>query len=431
MKLEDLTSGAWKAPAQEVLNGLGDAKSSKADFTRTLDELVIVPDGVIWYVPFEALPAGAKGAKYEPLLNRVKVRYAPTVGLALGDTRRRRTDGNMGVVLGRIYPGNDAGVVDSGFDGISRAIPEAVGLRGKLPAPGAIYGSLLDRLIVLNEIIPTANAYDWSPLQSDIKAPASPLSQWLSLPFSGPEQVMLPGFRTPAERGLKGGAGAMPGNDLFLATCGLMATGARTVLISRWRTGGQTSVDLVREFAQELPHTTASDAWQRSVQLVSNSQVNVAAEPRLNIKLKETPPKAEQPFFWAGFLLADTGALPMTDEEEEAAEKVLAAKLPDDKPAGEKPADNKAADMKPNAKPVGNSGPGDRGPGERADNKKPPEDAQNNVAAQEVPAGAPVDPPADVVAAKAPKQPTAKAKRVRPPPPERKKPGDKQKGNPA
>ncbi|HWB08810.1 MAG TPA: CHAT domain-containing protein [Pirellulales bacterium] len=409
LKLDELTSGKWKTSAQAIMSAL--VSTSKSDFTRTVDELVIVPDGLLWYIPFEALPA-SQGPKAEPLLNKVRVRYAPTVGLALGDTRRRRTDGNMAVALGHLYPRDEVGVVDAGFDSILRAMPEAVGLRGRLPAPGALFGSLVDRLIVLNEISPSATGYDWMPLPADPKSPASPLAQWFSLPFSGPEQVMLPGFRTPAERALKGGG---DGSDLFLSICGLMANGARTVLISRWRTGGQASIDLVREFAQELPHTTASDAWQRSVQLVSDSQVNVAAEPRLKLTLKDAPPKADQPFFWAGFLLADTGALPMSDEEEEAAEQVLVAKPADDKPVGEKPVAEKPAEKAAEMKP------GDK----KADNQ--PAEPADKVAAKE-PANAGVDPPADAAANAAadppPKQP--KAKRVRPPASERKK-QDKQK----
>ena len=47
----------------------------------------------------------------------------------------------------------------------------------------------------------------------------------------------------------------LPGNEVFLSVCGLMANGARTMLLSRWRTGGQTSFDLVREFIQELADT--------------------------------------------------------------------------------------------------------------------------------------------------------------------------------
>jgi tetratricopeptide (TPR) repeat protein len=420
LKLDDLVSEKWKAPAQEIMKVL--VQGSKADFTRTLEELVIVPDGMYWYIPFEALPT-AQGAQSVPLLNRIRIRYAPTVGLALGDTRRRKPDGNLAVVKGKLYPRDEVGVVDTGFDGIARAMPEAVAIRGKLPAPGAVFGSLIDRLIVLNEIAPPSVGYEWSPLQSDSKSLPSPLTQWLSLPFSGPDQMILPGFRTPAERAFKGDASGIPGNELFLSTCGLMAAGARTVLISRWRTGGQSSVDLVREFVQELPHTTASDAWQRSVQLVSNTNVNVLAEPRLNVTLKQSPPKADHPFFWAGYLLADTGALPMTgDEPEEPAEPVLVAKQ---------------ADAKPNAQAMIAAKLGDAKPGDG--NMKKPDGAKKVGAGGDMggkgfgsapKALPPVEPAGDVAAADPPKQakqPTAKARRVRPPPAERKKSSTKQK----
>ena len=80
----------------------------------------------------------------------------------------------------------------------------------------------------------------------------------------------------------RGAADALgPGNEIFLSLCGMMSTGTRTILLSRWRSGGQTSLDLVREFTQELPHTTPADAWQRAVQVVSNSPLNIEAEPRV------------------------------------------------------------------------------------------------------------------------------------------------------
>jgi hypothetical protein len=98
---------------------------------------------------------------------------------------------------------------------------------------------------------------------------------------------------------------------LFLSLCGLMSTGARTILISRWRTGGQTSLGLVREFAQELPHISPAEAWQRSVQVAINTQIDPAHEPRL----KKAPPgtelpNADHPFFWAGYMLVDSGVKP-------------------------------------------------------------------------------------------------------------------------
>ena len=61
----------------------------------------------------------------------------------------------------------------------------------------------------------------------------------------------------------------------------MMSTGARTVLISRWRPGGQSSYDLIREFVQELPEMTAADAWQRSIELVSRMPLDPTMEPRV------------------------------------------------------------------------------------------------------------------------------------------------------
>ena len=83
-----------------------------------------------------------------------------------------------------------------------------------------------------------------------------------------------------------------------------MASGARTILLSRWRTGGQTSYDLVREFAQELPHTTPADAWQRAVLVVADSRLNLEAEPRVKKETVDEPPKAE-PSVLLGRLHAD------------------------------------------------------------------------------------------------------------------------------
>ena len=105
-----------------------------------------------------------------------------------------------------------------------------------------------------------------------------------------------------------------PGNEIFLSLCGMMSTGTRTILLSRWRSGGQTSLDLVREFTQELPHTTPADAWQRAVQVVSNSTLKVEAEPRMKKSTaasnadSDAAQRATHPFFWAGYLLADTGS---------------------------------------------------------------------------------------------------------------------------
>jgi hypothetical protein len=148
----------------------------------------------------------------------------------------------------------------------------------------------------------------------------------MGLPYEGPERIVLAGFPTAAESGLKGSrrgdaAAAAPGSEVFQAVCGLMASGARTVLVTRWRTGGQMNLQLVREFVQELPHGSAAAAWQRSIVLARETPLDATQEPRLK-KLDESaePPDANHPFFWAGYLLVDSGSRPEADAENGAAQ---------------------------------------------------------------------------------------------------------------
>ena len=133
----------------------------------------------------------------------------------------------------------------------SGPLKRAVVLPRNAQAPSALVRTLVDGLIVLDDIKTTDGAYGWSPTQLETGSGGG-LSTWMKLPWGGPEWIVLPGFHTAAENGVR--KGTVDGNDLFLATCGLMSTGVRTILISRWRPGGQSSFDLVREFSQELPH---------------------------------------------------------------------------------------------------------------------------------------------------------------------------------
>jgi hypothetical protein len=129
---------------------------------------------------------------------------------------------------------------------------------------------------------------------------------------------MLPGFHTAAEDSLKSASKAAPGRELFLSVCGLMANGAHTMVLSRWRSGGQTSIGFVREFAQELPHTTPADAYQRAVLVTAASRLELDREPRVRAA-REVAPMANHPFFWGGFMLIDSGVADPPEVVPEAA----------------------------------------------------------------------------------------------------------------
>jgi CHAT domain-containing protein len=305
LALKDL-SESWKQPAGQLLDLV--LKGSRADFSQKFDELVIVPDGVLWYLPFEALQVTAEGQS-RPLISKVRVRYAPTASLATSPAGGHNAAGNTVVAVGRLYPREDATAAQAACERIARVLPGTVALRPPLPAASAVYASLFNRLIVLDDInLAGLGRYDeWSPLPSERGKPGNTLADWLALPWGGPEEIILPGYHTAAEDSLKGLNRAAPGSEIFMSVCALLSTGARTLLVSRWRTGGQTSLDLVREFAQELPHTSPADAWQRAVFVVAGAPLNLEAEPRIKRGATEESPKANHPFFWAGYLLVDSG----------------------------------------------------------------------------------------------------------------------------
>ncbi len=304
--LKDLAEPQWRQTARDVLGIL--LEGSQADLTKKFPELVIVPEGILWYLPFEALQVNVND-RLQPLLARFRIRYAPTLSLAVPDGRTRRLLPKTALALGRLYPREGEAGIEASYKEIMRAVPEAAVFRSPpLPASSALLKTQMGQLIVLDDLVPPDRGpYSWAPIQIDRGKPGNTLRDWLSLPRGGPDVVVLPGFRTPAENAMKNASRAAAGADVFLSVCGLMSAGARTILLSRWRSGGQSSVDLVREFTQELPRTAPADAWQRAVMVVAETPLDLDAEPRIKKSIGDEPPKVNHPFFCAGYVLVDSG----------------------------------------------------------------------------------------------------------------------------
>ncbi len=298
---DELARDNWRAAADNVLKLI--LARSSVELAGNFQEIAIVPDGFLWYLPFEVLRVGNKDDQHM-LITQARVRYAPTVGLAVPSAQTNKPRPNVGVVLGKLYPQDDVAVATAAYEQFARAIPGAVALPSSLPAASSVYRTVLDGLVVLDDVEGEKGLLDWSPVQIDRGKPGAALVDWLALPWGGPKQVVLPGFHTSAESGLRKSAAA--GDDLFLSLCALMASGTRTVLVSRWRVGGRTSYDLTREFVQELPYSSPAEAWQRSVQLCAETPVEPEHEPRIRDGAAEGL-KGDHPFFWSGYMLVDPG----------------------------------------------------------------------------------------------------------------------------
>jgi hypothetical protein len=368
VSMKEISDGKWKQSAAKTLDLM--TKNSPADFANPkspIKELAIVPDGAMWYLPFEALQVTVEG-KPQPLISRFRIRYAPTVSLSVMPyPPARKAAGNAAVVWSKTNSRAEEEISNAALEKFEAAVPGVVPIRTPTPAVSSIYGAMLNQLIVFDDLgaLDDKDPYNWLPVPLDHGKTGAALADWMNLPWGRPAEVILPGFHTAAEDALKRSSkGTIPGNDVFLNVCGLMSVGTRTILLSRWRTGGQSSCDLVREFVQELPHTSPADAWQRAVLLEMDARLNVEAEPRLKKSAASDAPKADHPFFWSGYMLID-GGVPPDKTKAPAEEAVIKVKppapeakpdkeiipplMPGDKPkAGAKPKEK--AEKKPKGK---------------------------------------------------------------------------------
>ncbi len=301
--IEDLQSDAWKTPAAAMLKKL--SNGARAEDWAKYKELIIVPDGLLWYVPFEALPlpGSETGA---PLISHLNIRYAPTMSLVLGDKRGQKPLSRTAIIAGKILPRDDEAVAAGVAEQLAGALPGSTVLREAAAVPGGLLGTQFDRLVMLTDIEDAEKLpFGWSPLQLDRGKPGAALSDWMMLPWGCPEQLVLPTFHTPMEYGLKKGG---TGEEMFLSVCGLMASGSRSMLLSRWRVGGRSTSDFVREYAQELPHLSAAEAHRRSITLLRGTSLDPREEGRLRVPATLDEFKPDHPFFWAGYMLIDSSA---------------------------------------------------------------------------------------------------------------------------
>ena len=350
LQATQLTDESWKQSAIELTASL--LKNPKAVFRADYKELIVVPDGATWYVPFEALPIGDPKDN-RPLITRLRVRYVPTTGLVMPMFQGRKAVSDYALVLDKQSSGVSPEFAQSAADEVTRAAGKVVAVRNPLPIASPMLGAFVDGVVTLDDIPQAQAPYEWSPVPQDKgKTGAGSFANWMSLPWKSSDVFILPGFHTPAENGVKS-AGANsnnpPGNDLFLNTTAILSTGARTALISRWRTGGQSSVDLVREFISELPAMAADEAWQRAVELVSQAPLDGSHEPRVKRKSDANSINADHPFFWAGYMLVDTGAASNTGDQPEKKPllKIDMKVLPDKKPDAKAPPPIPAPAAKP------------------------------------------------------------------------------------
>lgn len=309
-----LADANWRDAAKAIERIL--FENSKVALGEGIDELVIVPDGWLWYVPFELLPAmtnraAAGPAGDRPLREACRIRYAPTRSLAVMTATPARQQGAIGLRAGKLYRGDKPAVGEQFLADFSQALPRVlpVGQVVNGPAP-LLVASLCDDFVIAEEL-----AGDGPLLRRPLVAPSPggpgiTFADWIAAPAKRPRRMILPGFQSAIAGGLAR-VPDRPGEEMFLATTALVAAGAETALVSRWRTGGHVATDLVTEFMRDLAAPAAgvvpvpAESWRRAVDVVTAEPIDLAREPRIKLVAKAPLEDAKHPFFWAGYMLVD------------------------------------------------------------------------------------------------------------------------------
>ena len=302
LKVDQLTRDEWTDVAAAVWRLL---ITDRVDaILQSKEELIIVPDQFLWYVPYAVLPVDGKKRL---LGDRWQWRVVPMTGLLQADAPIGPDRNNLAIALGKMSP-------------VDKMKPEEVEAEYSVTdmrrimlgipfKPVDVWNARSSYALgVLADLASTQRSNQSFPAAVLAGSRAeTPLDSWLAFPWAAPEVMAFPGFHTAAEHGIGRDA---DGTEVFQLVMGAMAAGTRTVLLSQWVTGGQAARDLTREFLLEMKRRPATDAWQRAVQLMRATPATLDAEPRITSSPADDTPNADHPFFWGGFLLADRGLPP-------------------------------------------------------------------------------------------------------------------------
>lgn len=315
---ERLETTDWRLAAERVERLLfKDARINLGD--DAVKELVIVPDGALWYVPFEILPAGSGRQPLAPgdppplLRDTCLIRYCPTRSLAVERFAAAADQGLTGVHLGRMHRGDSLEASEKLATRLTQSLDQPWLLGNAADAILLLQASLVDTLLIFDEL-PGDGSMAARPLAMGWPGrPGMTFGEWVASPRKRPRTVLLPGYQSAAAGGLTR-MPARPGNDLFLAATDLLAAGARTAVVSRWRMGGRSTVHLIEEFVADHQHRlssgsgSAAESWHRAIDIVMAEEPDIEQEPRLLQSPEAVLLDSRHPLFWAGAMLIDCGS---------------------------------------------------------------------------------------------------------------------------
>ncbi len=290
-----LTSSQWKEAVAEFQTHL----LEDIDVTQIAEtkELIIVPDGLFWYLPWESFFTNLE-SKETTFGDTMSIRYCPTLSLAFAKPRAVNRSGQTGLVAGEMYSKTDNALTTSFVDQFVKDVPDAVAVPEKVIFPSNHSVFQLDQLVTFQAQKVRGKPYDIKPLAVDTARLGTTLFEWMQLPEWAPETMVLPGLNS-----IGGGSSKADGSDLFLTTTALLASGSRAALVARWNSGGQMQMELSGRFARHSRNMSLNAALKTSIGEVKLLEVDYGKEPRIDVEKEAGPITGASPFFWTNQIL--------------------------------------------------------------------------------------------------------------------------------
>jgi hypothetical protein len=248
---------------------------------------VIIPDSILWYLPFELLWG-----------DRFRITYASTPGLGLRPQRSVRNELPIGVVDAGLLSPDSPEENDRWMQRMLQSIAEPQMLPTSPLIPACRLGSTVGDLVVLGVVDSDPdNVLRTTPGLFDASLPDAMLRRWMSIDADPAGGIVLPGYRSGAIAKRLG-----DGRELMQLITAIHCSGVENVVVSRWPVGGESTALLLNEYLKEAAFVTPESAWNRALRVLRRTQIDPNNEPLLRNRKIKTGHEAP-PAIWAGYMI--------------------------------------------------------------------------------------------------------------------------------
>jgi tetratricopeptide (TPR) repeat protein len=301
LQTEVVRDQTWKKPSHALLKAL--MPKVTPEFWDSFDELVVVPAGLFWYLPFETFALSEEPAA--PLLiDKVAVRYAPSLNLAFSEQRPKRLNRVLHYV-NKIDQRDDDAWPIAGRAALEQHWPQSTALAASRLTPEGL-GPLTHVMIYWNEIKQAIWPAAWTAAETKREAHLQlNLDRWIGFPNLGPQLLIVAGGNSAIADGLRGNP---LGGELEYYSTIMLAAGCQSIVLPRWRSGGHVPYDLQVALTRHVRDHTTAVALQKAIQEIRQAPLDLERQTRLRPVRGEAPATADHPFWWAGQMVIDRGS---------------------------------------------------------------------------------------------------------------------------